>query len=107
VEVYAYTTIFAINLCYEVTDYALLAGGYCSGTETGVSRFFRICNESWFFLTLALDFTFLLLLLLLFQVGRVESRRRLIFVVGYLAYLAFIPLVWRSPFFLTLAFSFP
>jgi hypothetical protein len=99
-----YFLLFGANVCYKVTYYALLADVYCSGTGTGETRFFRICNEFWLVFILALDALLLLSLLALIKYRKVGQRYKLVLFGLYIIYIIFISKIWESPFFKTIIY---
>ena len=41
-----YALVCIADVCYKILTYALIVGEYCSGTERGAMRFFRLCDEA-------------------------------------------------------------
>ncbi len=96
-----YLLVYGFCLVYEILMYALFSGDYCSGTGTGASRFFRVCNETWLIVMLVADFLVLLGIVILLKTKQTHWTTKLLFVGLYVVCVVISPLIWDSPFFLT------
>jgi hypothetical protein len=91
--------------CAQAFVYALVAGDFCSGTGTGETRFYRLCNDSSFLVANALDPVLLLCLILMLHVksGRLATDR-VSFAIGVIVYqltgILAAYVIWASPLFL-------
>jgi hypothetical protein len=102
-EILFYSLIYTVNLCYKIVTYAQIAGEYCTGTGTGSTRFFRLCNDMWLFTALITEFLVLTELVVWSKSRRPNSIIKCVAFGVYLAYILVSPLMWELPFFLTSA----
>jgi hypothetical protein len=100
-KVVAYLLASFFVIPYKGVAYALAAGQYCSGTGTGETRFYRLCNDLSFFIPLGLDLILVALLMFWRPIRRLRLRYRLLLLALCAIYIFFSPLIWDLPFFLT------
>ena len=104
-RIMAWALPFLFGSCCKTTLYSLAAGQYCSGTGKGNTRFYRLCDEIWLLLPLALDFLVVSALAMLFETRIRSIKWRLVLLGLYAVYILVSPCilvkVWDSPFFLT------
>ena len=55
VKVVVGVVALGVTTCYKVAIYVLTAGQYCTGTGTGSTRFYRVCNDLSLVLLLFVD----------------------------------------------------
>jgi len=96
----SYILFYVIALCYKTTIYFLIARDYCSGTERGNTRFFRLCNEIWLFIPLIIELLVLAGLAVSLRSRKPVSIIRQVVLGVYVIYTCISPLIWELPFFL-------
>jgi hypothetical protein len=101
VKVIAYLLASFFVFLYKGVAYSLAAGQYCSGTGTGETRFYRLCNDLSFFIPLGLDLLLPALLMFWHPIRRLHLRYRLLLLSLCAIYIFFSPFIWDLPFFLT------
>ena len=93
--------LYLLVIIYKFVAYVLSWGGYCSGTGTGTTRFYRLCNYSSFFILLLPDLLLLTMLMFWRPLGRLHLAIRIFLIIVYIIYVIFSHVLWDLPFFLT------
>lgn len=101
-ELTIYLLICGFCLVWEFIGYVAVWGNYCSGTGTGGSRYFRVCNDVWLIVILVISFLVFLGMTRLLKVKQTSWTTKLFFIGLYVICVAASPFVlWDLPFFLT------
>jgi hypothetical protein len=103
-----YTVFFLISSCMKGLTY-VFSTFMCTGTGTGSTHGYRVCNELNLYLPLLLDLllplAFIASAVLLFKERKRETVFRSLCLMFYLVYACASPFVlwwlWRTPFFLS------
>jgi death-on-curing protein len=92
--------VFGLTICYKVAMYVVTAGQYCSGTGTGSTRFYRVCNDLSLVLLLFVDLIIFIACLFLLK-HDIKKPYAFLVVIAYGIYALLSPFLWDLPFFLT------